>query len=227
MHPPPLLRLRCPLSLSERWILVLLHEGHSVGLPVPKGTDHSCWQSKQVKNLLSAISITPPSILIIFPLTMQSAIFLCAERRIVPNVCLDIPISFAASSWYSPSRSARRIASSSSIVSKTSTKSLPGIEAGLKHRISGENFILLHFVGRDTVYHLQLLAYANNIMQKSLFVNYFRWEPKGTLKRKSSPATGNCLSGCCPYLSQAFLDILQEFKNKHRFTCVFYDAILQ
>lgn len=89
---------------------------------------------------------------------------------IFPNVCREIFILEAASCWYTPSRSARRIASSSSKVRFTCFNWRTGMPRGPKHPAFGVQLILLHLTGRG-IACLSLLAYANNIARADFLVN--------------------------------------------------------
>ncbi len=84
-------------------------------------------------------------------LTSPSAIFLCAEVKILENVGLDIFISFAALICFKPSRQARRIASNSSRVRQIVFDLSSGLHNGLKHRSPGAHFIHLVFLGLKSI----------------------------------------------------------------------------
>lgn len=71
------------------------------------------------------------------PLMSASATFFRALLRSFQSVLRDTPISKAASSWYMPSKSTRRNASSSSRVNTTVCCSLSGTPDGWKLAIGG------------------------------------------------------------------------------------------
>jgi len=106
------------------------HFGHLQGGTAPPRKRHSCRQSRHRIVRAAFVETFPPSIRKAFPWVKASATFLRADSTIRPRVCRETPIRAAACAWYSPLKSVRQIASSSSTCNTTSYRDEAGTPQG-------------------------------------------------------------------------------------------------